>query len=290
MHDFTDGPSLADRVSVEALDVDVFEASCGLGPAKNVFGGQLAGQAVMAAGSTVDASRPLRSLHAYFLRPPRPQIAIEYRVDRVRDGRSAAVRAVEAVQLGERVFTLLASFQTTDAVAHDQVGPPRVPAPEQVPVGLNAPVEVRPVLWSARSGEVATGQQLWMRCAEPLPEDPLVHAAAVTFVSDLSLGWSPWKALGVHRVIAPMYGASIDHTMWFHAPVRFDDWLLLEQRSQAVAGDRGLAVASIFDRSGRLVVTTAQEGLMRGVAATAAQARAKQETNGEQTDEVFLIA
>jgi acyl-CoA thioesterase-2 len=217
---------------------------------------------------------------------------MDYCVERVRDGRTAAVRTVTAVQDGRPALTMTASFQTTDAVAHSQLEMPPVVDAELAPVGMRGPVEVRPVVWSGRSGEAAPRQLIWMRCPTELPDDPRAHAAAVTFASDLTLGWSPWKALGVHRVVEPMFGASIDHAMWFHAPVRFDDWLLVDQGSQAVAGDRGLAVASVYDRSGRMVMTTAQEGLMRGIAAAALNARDlfAADVEGDCDDDVFRIA
>jgi acyl-CoA thioesterase-2 len=126
---------------------------------------------------------------------------------------------------------------------------------------------------------------VWFRCPVALPDDALLHAAAATFASDLTLGWSPWKALGIHRVSGEMYGASMDHAMWFHQLFRADDWLLVDQRSQAVAGGRGLAVANIFDLQGRLVLTTAQEGLMRGIRAAIAQ-----QPETEDDDDAFVIA
>lgn len=263
--DFTAGPDLPARLHVERLGVDRFEGQCGLGPGHHVFGGQVAGQAVLAAGRTVDQGWPIRSLHAYFLAPARADVPVEYRVDRLRDGRSAALRSVLAYQGERRVFALGASFQTADEHSHAQLDAPAVPCPDELPVGLAAPIEVRPIGWSGRPGEIVPRQQVWYRCPVRLSDDPLLHSAAVTFASDLTLGWSPWKALGIHEVSGEMYGASMDHAMWFHQEVRADEWLLVDQGSQAVAGGRGLAIGHIFDTRGRLMITTAQEGLMRGI-------------------------
>lgn len=263
--DFLAGPDLLQRLAIEATGPATFRGLCGLGPGLHVFGGQIAAQAVLAAGRTVEQRWEIRSLHAYFLRPALAGVPIEYSVERLRDGRSAAVRSVIAEQSGERVFTLGASFQALEEHTHSQVDAPQVSGPEQFPVGMSTPVEVRPISWSGEPGQLAPRQQLWFRCPVTLPDDPLVHAAAATFSSDLTLGWSPWKALGIHRVSAQMYGASMDHAMWFHRGFRADSWLLLDQTRQAVAGGRGLAMAHTFDRDGRLIMTAVQEGLMRGI-------------------------
>lgn len=283
---FTAGPDLPARLALDQVGETSFRGECGFGPALRGFGGQLAAHAAVAAGRTVQSHWPLRSLHAYFLSPSAASETVQYEVDVVRDGRTAAVRRVVASQGDRRVFTMTASFQALDQESFTQLQAPSVPRPEELQVGLAAPLEVRPVTWAGRAGEAAPRQQLWYRCPVPLPDDPLLHAAAATFASDLTLGWSPWKALGVHRVIPAMFGASIDHAMWFHREFRADSWLLMDQGSQTVASGRGLALGHVYDLNGNLVITTAQEGVMRGIA----EATATSATEPEGDHDNFVIA
>ena len=204
-------------------------------------------------------------MHAYFLRAGDPAKPISYDVTVLTDGRSSSSRSVLAHQDGRGLFTLIGSFQVDEDSTETQVEAPDFGPPEAYAIGMNTPVEVRPIGWTAPHGNLEPRQALWIRSPVTLPDDPLVHAAAVAFACDMTLGWSPWKALGIHQVISEqMWGASLDHSLWFHRAVKADDWMLLHQNSQAVAGGRGLAVGHLFDTEGRLLVTAAQEGLMRG--------------------------
>lgn len=249
-----------------------------------VFGGQVAAQALSAACATVDADRGVHSLHGYFVRPGDPERSIVYVVERVRDGGSFSTRRVVATQNGEAIFTLAASFQRhVDGLAHQA---PRLdaPAPDEVP-GLDAqlvdapeevrvrylqhaatfPVEMRFVdglpTVEGRGSQPPTRQRVWLRASRSLPDDEVVHACALTYVSDLFLLGS---TLAPHRMDNRQVDTlSLDHAVWFHDRFRVDDWLLYEQEGFWSGTGRGLARGQIFDVSGRLVATVMQEGLLR---------------------------
>ena len=253
-----------------------------------VFGGEVAGQALVAAARTVaDPGRRVHSLHAYFLRPGDPGRPILYQVDPVRDGRSFTTRRVVGIQHGEAIFVLSASFQVAEPGLRHQL--PVVPArdPDGLPtaaealrgsgelttgwleqVGRTFPVELRfpgelPRVATARGEARPPRQVVWMRSTEPLPDDPALHACAATYFSDLLL--LP-TALLPHRVLLGdprLRIASLDHAVWFHAPFRADDWLCYEQEGPWAGGGRALCRGSLFDRHGTLVATVMQEGLIR---------------------------
>ncbi len=265
--EFVAGPDLVERITVECEGDDRFVGTCGLGPARHVFGGQTLAQALHAAGHTVSSECRVRSLHAYFLRPAVLADPVHYRVRRLHDGRSVAVRSVSAVQNGREVLNLSVSFQAEEPSIDDQSPAPSAQRPELLAPALLAPVEVRPLDWRAPAGKRMQRQRLWLRSSTTLPDDPLIHAVAWTFASDLTLGWSPWKAVGVHRVTNGMVGVSLDHALWFHRDFRFDDWVLLDQRSHAVSASRGLTGARLFDGDGQLLASAKQEGMMRGIPA-----------------------
>jgi acyl-CoA thioesterase II len=252
-----------------------------------VFGGAVAAQALLAAGRTVPADRAVHSLHAYFVRPADATAPTDFRTDRVRDGGSYTTRRVGAEQRGEVVLELLASFSaaeegfTHQVPALDAPGPDDLPGPEEALAGVEGPVrdwlarlparhpfelrfaEPLPRLATAR-GEVAPPRQrFWFRARDPLPDVPLVHACALTYASDMLLLSS---ALGPHRTMvgAPdLRSASLDHALWFHSPARADDWLFYDQDSSWAAGGRTLCHGRVLDASGRLVLTVAQEGMIR---------------------------
>jgi acyl-CoA thioesterase-2 len=222
----------------------------------------------------------VHSLHSYFVRPGDPQVPIVYEVERVRDGRSFATRRVRAIQRGEVIFALSASFQLAqDGLEHTDPAPVGVPQPEDLPdlatslregggylVGLPRPLDLRFVdtpPWSSRRGP-ATDEpvRVWMRADGTLPDDdPLLHLCLLTYASDLTLLLSVLARHPVHAGQVAM--ASLDHAMWFHRPFRADEWLLYECRSPSASGARGLAAGRFFTRDGLLVVTAVQEGMVR---------------------------
>jgi acyl-CoA thioesterase-2 len=279
-------PALLTILDLEQLEANIFR---GLSPdesVQRVFGGQVAGQALVAAGRTVPDDRHVHSLHAYFLRPGDPAIPIIYEVDRIRDGRSFTTRRVVAVQHGKPIFHLSASFQVEEPGVDTYLPMPAAPDPESVPTiserriaqGLPPmphwdrprPIDLRWVSdppWLA-DGDTADRrtQQVWLKASGEMPDDPLMHVCAVTYASDLTLLDSVLLAGGMtwdddREVMV----ASLDHAMWFHRPFRADDWLLYDQSSPSLSGGRGLGIGRLFTRDGRHVVSMVQEGLVRVV-------------------------
>jgi acyl-CoA thioesterase-2 len=271
-------------LDLEQLEVNIFR---GLSPdetVQRVFGGQVAGQALVAAGRTVPDERQVHSLHAYFLRPGDPTIPIVYEVDRIRDGRSFTTRRVVAVQHGKAIFHLSASFQIDEPGVDHQAEMPEAPDPDSlltinerreaagIPTSARwdrpRPIDLRyvddPPWWPQAGHERRSRQQVWFRANGQLPDDPLLHVCAVTYASDMTLLDSALLANGLvwddnrHVMVA-----SLDHAMWFHRPFRADDWLLYDQQSPSASGARGLAIGRLFTRDGRHVVSVVQEGLLR---------------------------
>ena len=271
-------------LDLEQLEVNIFRGVSPDETVQRVFGGQVAGQAMVAAGRTVPADRRVHSLHAYFLRPGDPSIPIVYEVDRIRDGRSFTTRRVVAVQHGKAIFNLSASFQIDEPGVDHQAPMPDAPDPDSLmtinerrkAAGIEdsprwnkpRPVDLRyvddPPWWPAPGNERRTKQQVWFRANGQLPDDPLVHVCAVTYASDMTLLDSALLANGLvwddNRTVMV---ASLDHAMWFHRPFRADDWLLYDQQSPSASGARGLAIGRLFTRDGRHVVSVVQEGLLR---------------------------
>ncbi|WP_299950415.1 acyl-CoA thioesterase II [uncultured Modestobacter sp.] len=280
-------PGLQDILNLEQIDLNVFRARSSPAAATRTFGGEVAGQALVAAGRTAPANRPVHSLHAYFLRPSDPGAPISYTVDAIRDGRTFTTRQVVAVQHGEPVFHLSASFALVeDGFAHqlpqlDAPDPDDLPTATQVLAGADEqtrrwltrisevfPLELRfpdelPRFATVRGELRAPAQRLWLRSAQPLDDDPLLHACAATYASDLLLLSS---ALPPHGVVIDTPGlllASLDHAVWFHAPFRADEWLLYDQEGIWAGGSRALCRGRFFDRRGTLVASVVQEGLVR---------------------------
>jgi acyl-CoA thioesterase-2 len=286
---------------VALLDLEVLERNLfrGTAPAtqlQRTFGGQVAGQALMAAGRTVGAldsvpprpaqqtlpgPRHVHSLHAYFLHAGDPALPIVYQVERVRDGRSFSTRRVFAIQHGRPIFALSASFQVPEEGLEHADPAPEAPDPEHVPTmeerisAAGRPLSVWQE-WDALDvrhvGPAAFGTSVlgadgrprslvWLRADGTLPDDPLLHACVLTYASDLTLLSASLQEHEVDRGRVQM--ASLDHAMWFHRPLRADEWLLYDQASPSASGGRGLSIGRVFTRDGRLVATVVQEGLIR---------------------------
>jgi acyl-CoA thioesterase-2 len=273
-------------LELESLEVNLFR---GLSPDEDqqrVFGGQVAAQALVAVGRTVDPERRVHSLHSYFLRPGDPNVPIIYEVDRIRDGRSFTTRRVVAIQHGQAIFNLAASFQIAEVGPDHQMEMPDVPPPDDLPtfrerlephlgrfgsdmvdwLSRERPIESRPVedpKWLT-PGPRAPTQDVWIRANGSLPDDQLLHACIVAYASDLSLLDTATLPHAI-EYDGNYQMASLDHGMWFHRPFRADDWLLYHQVSPSASGARGLALGHVFARDGRLVVTVIQEGLIRPI-------------------------
>jgi acyl-CoA thioesterase-2 len=279
---------LLELLDLEPIDADIFR---GRSPAEHrlrVFGGQVAGQALVAAGRTVEAGS-VHSLHAYFLRAGDPEAPIVYEVDRLRDGRSFATRRVVAIQRGKAIFNLSASFHRQEVGPVHQLPMPPAPPPESLPTFAErfAPFAEEMGDWYQRprpidqryvDPEVTTrggprtylpesgpaGQQVWIRADGRLEtDDPLVHACIVAYASDMTLVDTVILPHGITWQDPRLMALSLDHAMWFHAPFRADEWLLYDQSTPVAAGGRGLATGHLFTEEGRLVVTVVQEALVR---------------------------
>jgi acyl-CoA thioesterase-2 len=271
-------------LDLEQIELDIFRGRSPSDRRQRVFGGQVAGQALVAAGRTVPPERPVHSLHAYFIRPGDPAVPIIYIVDRVRDGRSFTTRRVSAIQHGKTIFTLSASFHRPEPGPAHAAPMPAVPPPESVApmaerleklLGAPAPAFIRnnpidlrsigPLTFEAqRDPSLRTDHNLvWLRADGDLPDDPLLHVCVMTYASDLTLLDSLLLRHGLSWVDGRTSGASLDHAMWFHRPFRADRWLLYAQRSPASGGARGLATGEVFTSASDLVVSVVQEGLIR---------------------------
>jgi len=276
---------LVNLLDLEPIEVNIFRGIQPDESRQRVFGGQVASQALMAAGRTVEHGT-VHSLHSYFLRPGDPTVPILYEVDRIRDGRSFTTRRVVAIQHGRAIFNMACSFHALERGIEHTIDMPEVPEPESLP-SLNerlAPYRHQLTDWFSRPhpieqrfiGDVpwkeanefpdeprAPIQQLWIRADGSLPDDPLLHACIATYASDMSL---------FDTILAPhpiswddpnFMGASLDHCMWFHQPFRADEWLLYDTDSPIAHGGRGLARGFLFRRDGQLAVSMVQEGLAR---------------------------
>jgi acyl-CoA thioesterase II len=274
---------LLDLLDLEQIEADIFRGRSPEEQVQRVFGGQVAGQALVAAGRTVPDDRPVHSLHAYFIRPGDPAVPLVYIVDRVRDGRSFTTRRVSAIQHGRPIFTLSASFHRAEPGPVHSDPMPEVPPPDEVPKTIDrleamlgtlpahfreSPIDLRSVgpltLEAERDPSLRTTRNLvWLRVEGELPDDPLLHVCLMTYASDLTLLDSVLLGHGLSWVDGKTSGASLDHAMWFHRPFRADRWLLYAQESPVAAGARGLARGEVFTADGELVVSVVQEGLIR---------------------------
>ena len=275
---------LLELLDLEQIEVNIFRGRSPEERVQRVFGGQVAGQALVAAGRTVPADRPVHSLHAYFIRPGDPAVPLVYTVERVRDGRSFTTRRVSAIQHGRTIFTLSASFHQPEPGPVHAAPMPSVPPPDSIErtsdriarlygpelsraLGDN-PIDLRSV--GPLSVEAAadpalrtTHNMVWLRVDGALPDDPLLHVCLMTYASDMTLLDSVLLGHGLSWMDGSTSGASLDHAMWFHRPFRADQWLLYAQESPIAYGARGLAQGQVFTAAGDLVVSVVQEGLIR---------------------------
>ncbi|MEN4903730.1 acyl-CoA thioesterase II [Luteimonas sp. TWI1416] len=276
---------LIDLLSLERLEDNLFRGQSRDIGTKYVFGGQVLGQALSAAQATMTAPRPAHSLHAYFLRAGDVDAPIVYDVDRTRDGGSFSVRRVTAIQHGKVIFFCAASFQEAEAGATHQLTMPEVPAPEDIapqdplPAEVLARLPVKVQRWLDRSGPFEFRhvyprdelqppkrppfQQVWFRLSERVGDAPSLHRALLAYASDFHLLGTATFPHGISYYQPNVQMASLDHALWFHRPFRVDEWLLYSLDSPSAQDARGLARGQIFDRTGRLVASSAQEGMIR---------------------------
>lgn len=281
--------ALIELLDLTAIGKDVFEGSSPDVSLQRVFGGQVAGQALVAAVRTVPEERPLHSLHAYFLRPGNPRVPIRYEVDRIRDGFSFTTRRVVAKQVAangsdEAIFQLSASFQRVETAFVEHSTPmPDGPAPEELPdfADVVAPVAdkighfawiPRPIDRRYRTSPWVTDQSaadndgegyVWMRADGQLPDDPAIHVCVLTYASDISLLEAGARRAGISFADPEVMPASLDHAMWFHRPFRADEWFLYSSESPSASGGRALCTGRIWSQDGTHVATVVQEGLIR---------------------------
>ena len=275
---------------IKTLDLEEIELNHYLATSPNegwqrVYGGQVIGQALVAASRTVSPNRSAHSLHGYFLRAGDTTIPILYKVDRIRDGKSITTRRVVAVQRGQAIFTMSISFQVDEGGLSHQFDMPKVPAPDSLPTedelrreqakswpkefqesfsGSSA-IQVKPVdpvdLLNPEPAQAM--QRCWMRCGEALPDDPRIHQCVLAYLSDWSLLDTASRPHAVSFMQDNVQVASLDHAMWFHRPFRADEWLLYDQDSPSASGARGFNRGLIYNQAGELVASTTQEGLLR---------------------------
>jgi acyl-CoA thioesterase-2 len=270
-------------LDLEKIEEDIYRGLSTKSRWQRVFGGQVAGQALVAAGRTVPRERLVHSLHSYFIRPGDPNVPIIYEVDRVRDGRSFSTRRVVAVQHGKTIFSLSASFQLVQPGLDHQSQMPAAPPPESLPTlderlesapaaaqffrTTPRPIELRYVddpPWQQRGKGPRDGlARVWMRATGRLPDDPMLHACVLTFASDLTLLDAVLVRHGIAPEIDPISMASLDHAVWFERPFRADDWFLYVASSPSASGGRGLASGRFFAADGRQIASVVQEGMIR---------------------------
>jgi len=265
----SDVENLIDTLALERIEVNLFRGVAPANQGPRIFGGHVIAQALLAAYRTVE-ERICHSLHCYFIRPGDPSVPILFEVDRARDGKSFTTRRVTAIQHGQQIFNLAASFQVVEAGLEHQEPMPDVARPEALADdpdegGWRRAIEMRWI--DAR--DIATPkpgppvQQSWMRALAPLPDDLPFQQAVLAYASDMSLLSTSMRPHGVNWRTQGLQTASLDHAIWFHRPSNFNDWHLYSQRSPSASGARGFNLGEIYNIDGRLVASTAQEGLMR---------------------------
>jgi len=266
---------LVELLDLEKTAVDVYRGRQPQTSAQRVFGGQVLGQALVAASDTIDPERIVHSLHGYFLRPGDTAVPIEYQVERIRDGKSFSSRRVVASQHGRTIFYMSTSYQRPEpGLDHSDPMPTDLVEPEEAPTlasvfeqSSGRKAEDWNKEWAALDVRLAalSGRQFWIRAAGKLPDESALHACVLAYASDLTLLGASLLPHGIiigDRRIQP---ASLDHALWFHRPFRADEWLLYDQASPSASGARGFATGRLFSQDGRLVASVAQEGLIRPV-------------------------
>lgn len=280
--------SVLDALALDRVGERHFLGRAHEGPAGRSFGGEVAGQAVLAAGLTVQAGRPIHAAHTYFLLPGNTTVRTEFEVEEVRDGGAFTTRRVDARQSGRTIFTMIASFHRDEYGLAHQVAELGVPDPQDVPglettfagsadnlawaqellqiVGVEARFPMLPARALAALGRTGEPHQaVWLRSRHPVPDGALEQAACLTYLTDMLLLST---ALAPHRRTlkdGSLQFGTVNHAMWFHAPLRADEWFLYDQHSRWAGGARALCHGEILDRAGRLCATTMQEGLLRPV-------------------------
>ncbi|MGU3431418.1 acyl-CoA thioesterase [Actinomycetes bacterium M1A6_2h] len=274
---------LLDLLDLTEVDENTFIGKHPAQVASRTFGGQLVAQALVAAGRTVAGERPVHAVNAHFIRGGDVKADIEYRVERHRDGRAFANRQVTAYQNGSELFVMLAAFQDFRAGLEHSVEVPEVAYPEDLPplgdhfegyedrlqmfVDALKPIDMRYAndpAWIMRgTGEKLNHNRVWMKADGPLPDDPTVHVATLGYASDTTVLDSIITTHGLSWGLDRIVAATVNHSIWFHRPFRFDDWMLYSTESPVAAGSRGLATGRFFSRTGELVATVVQEGLIR---------------------------
>lgn len=278
---------LVEHLSLERLEENLFRGESKDIGSTRVFGGQVLGQSLQAAAHTVENDRSPHSLHAYFLRAGDATAPIVYDVDRSRNGRSFSTRRVVAIQHGRPIFNMAASFHVEEEGLEHQLDMPKVATPEEIgePAPLTPetmaeipeklrrwvtrdnPLEFRPVadFNPINPPKQDAKQYIWMRCVDRLPDDPLLHRCLLAYASDFYLIWTAALPHGLSFLKGNVQMASLDHAMWFHRDFRMDDWLLYACDSPTSGHSLGLARGSFFDQQGKLIASTAQEGLIRSM-------------------------
>ncbi len=265
-------------LNLETIELDIFRGRTPPGRTRRIYGGQVIGQALTAAYQTIDG-RLCNSLHAYFIRPGDPKVPILYKVERTRDGGSFSIRRVTAIQHGQQIFNLAASFQTPEAGFEHQIAAPDVPPPEALlneaqlreqagqaaPLDWAWPIEVRPVnpLPPGPKAPAEPVYIVWFRASTPFRDDVAAQQCVLAYASDMTLMDASLRPHGVDWDSGRLQAASLDHALWFHRPSDLRDWHLYVQESPSASGARGFNRASVFTRDGVLVASAAQEALMR---------------------------
>jgi acyl-CoA thioesterase-2 len=279
--------SLLATLDLEPLEVNLFRGRSPQVGWQRVFGGQVIGQALVAACRTVEdvGNRPPHSLHAYFLLPGDAKVPIIYEVDRIRDGKSFTTRRVIAIQHGHAIFTMAVSYHRAEPGLDHQAKMPDVPKPEDLPseedlkqrilpmmpeaarryYERERPIELRPVEYERYMGaKFEDGRfHVWIKATGSLPDEPAIHQCVLAYASDMTLLDAALIPHGRTVFEKEIMAASLDHALWFHRPFRADEWLLYAQDSPSLHGARGFARGLIFARDGTLVASVAQEGLLR---------------------------
>jgi acyl-CoA thioesterase-2 len=277
---------LLNVLDLEQLEVNLFRGRSPPTDRTRVYGGQVIGQALVAACRTLDdvAARPPHSLHGYFMLGGEPKVPIIYDVDRIRDGKSFTTRRVVAIQHGEAIFTMAVSFHRIESGIEHQAQMPDVPPPDALAAAAERarllpampepvrryyerarPIDLQPVEIERYVGEKLPGGRfhVWLRASSRLPDDPAIHQCVLAYASDMTLLDTSMVPHGRTLFERSIMAASLDHALWFHRPFRADDWLLYAQDSPNMSGARGFSRGQIFARDGTLVASVAQEGLVR---------------------------